>query len=114
MWFELEPGAAGTLYEQIGDAVRSAIVAGRVGVGEQLPPARAMADALGVNMHTVLRAYSALEDEGLIRLRRRHGATVLGSDPKVPIQALIERLVTLGDRYGLSREHLARMIREAP
>lgn len=114
MWFELEREASGPLYDQIAEAVRSAIDRDEIGTGEQLPPARAMAEALGVNMHTVLRAYSALQQEGLIRLRRGQGATVLGRGPSPSLRKAVEQLVDQAKQHGVARDQLVQMIREVP
>jgi DNA-binding transcriptional regulator YhcF (GntR family) len=72
----LDPGDSTPLFEQLASAVRAAIIDGRVIGGERLPAARQLASSLGVNMHTVLRAYRVLRDEGLIELHRGRGAVV--------------------------------------
>lgn len=113
MWFDLERGE-GPLHEQIAGAMRSAILNGDIRPGGQLPPARAAAEALGVNMHTVLRAYRALEDEGMIRLRRGQGATVLEAGQSTTVARLVERLIAEAERCGVGRDEIVRMIREAP
>jgi GntR family transcriptional regulator len=64
------------LFEQLASAVRAAIVDGRVIGGERLPSARQLAATTGVNVHTVLRGYQLLRDEGLIELHRGRGAVV--------------------------------------
>ncbi|WP_353827606.1 GntR family transcriptional regulator [Agromyces sp. SYSU T0242] len=76
MRIRLDPAAPGPIFERLADAVRAAIVDGRIGYGERLPPARALARTLDVNVHTVLRAYRMLRDEGFIDLHPGRGATV--------------------------------------
>lgn len=76
MLFQVDPGAPQALYAQLADQVRAACAAGGLSTGERLPAARELADALDLNVHTVLRAYQELRDEGLIELRRGRGAIV--------------------------------------
>ena len=64
------------IYEQIADAIRQAVARGEILAGEKLPPASEIAIGLDVNKHTVLRAYQALRNEGLVDLRRGRGAVV--------------------------------------
>lgn len=78
MLFEIEESSDLPLHEQIASQIRRAINERKVKSGERLPPARLLADGLGVNIHTALRAYRALRDEGLIELRRGRGARVAG------------------------------------
>jgi DNA-binding transcriptional MocR family regulator len=55
------------LYAAITDAIRRDIQSGRLGPGDRLPPHRELADALGVAVGTVTRAYGEAENEGLVR-----------------------------------------------
>ncbi|MFT4258859.1 GntR family transcriptional regulator [Microbacterium sp.] len=89
------------IFEQVASSVRADIAAGVVRVGDRLPPARDVADALDINVHTVLHAYRLLRDEGLVDLRRGRGAVVspaaaaLG-ELRDDIRSLIARAETLG------------------
>ncbi|MFT3661709.1 MAG: GntR family transcriptional regulator [Gordonia sp. (in: high G+C Gram-positive bacteria)] len=76
MLFRLRPDSAGPIFAQLADAVRAELCAGRLHPGDKLPPAREVAAGLHVNVHTVLRAYQDLRDEGLLELRRGRGAVI--------------------------------------
>jgi GntR family transcriptional regulator len=94
--------------------VRRAIETGEVRPGEQLPPARELASVLGVNMHTVLRAYSMLRDAGLIQLRRARGAVVVDPVPTPPrLNALVTALLEEAERCGISQAQAAALVAQA-
>ena len=44
--------------------------------GDALPSVRTLADQIGINMHTVNKAYSILRQEGFVKLDRRKGAVI--------------------------------------
>lgn len=73
----VEPDGEVPIYQQIRDRVVEAIAAGELRSGDPLPPTRQLAADLGINMHTVNKAYDLLRREGLIRLGRRTGAVVV-------------------------------------
>lgn len=75
LWI-LDPRDPSPLHEQVARCVRDAVRAGDLRAGQHLPASRDVARDLGINMHTVLRAYQALQEDGLIDLRRGRGATV--------------------------------------
>ena len=64
------------IYVQIKNQVIEGIAKSEIEIGEELPSVRALAEDIGVNMHTVNKAYNMLKDEGYIKIDRRKGAVV--------------------------------------
>lgn len=64
------------MYQQLRNQVVRAIATGEVVPGDQLPSVRALARDLGINLHTVNKAYAILRDEGYVLMRGRAGAVV--------------------------------------
>ena len=64
------------LYLQLRNQIILAIVKAELQEGENLPSVRDMAETVGINMHTVNKAYAMLRQEGYLQLDRRHGAVV--------------------------------------
>lgn len=91
MILRVDTASAIPLFEQLAASVRAEAAAGGLSAGERLPAARDVAESLGVNVHTVLKAYQDLRDEGLIELRRGRGAVVTD---RVVEYARLSRLVT--------------------
>lgn len=101
------------LYEQIAGVVRRAIGERTLRPGARLPAAKELAASLEVNLHTVLKAYQMLRDEGLIELRRGRGAVVIASDAGVSkLKTLVDDLVAHAQTLGLSREELSNLIKQ--
>lgn len=114
MLFTVDPGSFSPLFEQLAASIRGAILSGRVAVNERLPAARDLAVALDINIHTVLRAYQELRDEGFIELRRGRGAVV--TDRARDYSALardIDTIVAEAKRLELTPGAVSAMIREA-
>jgi GntR family transcriptional regulator len=64
-------------------------------------------------MHTVLRAYGDLRDEGLVDMRRRRGVIVrTAGDTRARLVELARDLTTEAARQGLSKAELRRLIEE--
>ena len=61
------------IYEQVAAEIRRAIADGEAKPGERLPPAIDLAEVLGVNKNTVIRALHILRDEGLLDFTRCAG-----------------------------------------
>ncbi len=81
--------------------------------GDRLPAARDLAQSLDVNMHTVLRAYSDLRDEGTIELRRGRGAIVReGVVESAGVHHLVAELADEAGRLGLSVDEVIQMLRK--
>ena len=71
-WNDTQP-----IYRQIRDRVVAMILEGVLGEGEPLPSVRNVAAESRVNPLTVLKAYQALADDGLVEKRRGLGMFVV-------------------------------------
>jgi DNA-binding LacI/PurR family transcriptional regulator len=60
-------------------SLRDEILSGKVAIGDFLPTVRKLSDERGVAHGTAWRALKALEAEGLVEARPRHGYRVLGT-----------------------------------
>src|SRR6478752_1334298 len=113
MLLRLDPASDAPLFAQVAASVRADAAAGRLKPGDRLPSARDVAAALGVNLHTVLRAYQELRDEGLVDMRRGRGAVV--TDAAAPLAHLRDDVIALTERaraLGLSPDMLAALVKE--
>jgi GntR family transcriptional regulator len=110
----IDPTQPTPLFEQLASALRAAIIDGRVIGGERLPAARALATSLGVNMHTVLRGYRVLRDEGLIELHSGRGAIVVTRiGGHAALAGAIHDLVDEAKLHDLPESALLALISEA-
>lgn len=59
------------LYIQLINQIIIGIATDQIREGDTLPSVRQLADNIGINMHTVNKAYSVLKQEGFLRVDRR-------------------------------------------
>lgn len=64
------------IYIQLRNQIIIGIATDRIREGDSLPSVRQLAENIGINMHTVNKAYSVLRQEGFIKLDRRRGAVI--------------------------------------
>lgn len=112
MLLKLEVGDTRPLYHQIASAVRRAVRDGSLAEGDRLPATRDLATSLDVNMHTVLKAYGILRDEGLIELRRGRGAVVVSTPADAEVDHLAKELVRAAREHGLDATQVIKKITE--
>lgn len=111
MLLRIDPASAVPLFEQLAASLRADAASGAVKPGERLPAARDVAAALDINVHTVLRAYQLLRDEGLVDLRRGCGAVLTARAAEYSSLGLaIPELVSEAKRLGLSASALTALI----
>ncbi|OWA24621.1 GntR family transcriptional regulator [Streptomyces sp. CS057] len=113
MLFRVDPTSTVPLGDQIAASVRRAVADGAVVPGERLPAARVLAESLGVNVHTVLRGYQRLREEGLIELRRGRGAAIT-ADASPQRARLLERVreaVADARDLGMTEDELLVLVR---
>ncbi|MFN8122570.1 MAG: GntR family transcriptional regulator [Thermoleophilia bacterium] len=101
------------LQDQIAACVRRGAATGELAVGEQLPPAAELGEALSVDRNTVLAAYRQLRDEGVLEFRRGRGARLAATGPELASVAEAARaLIAAGRAQGLGTADLIRLITE--
>ena len=76
MIFTIDFNSDEALYVQLCNQIIMCIANEKIHEGDSLPSIRQLADNIGINMHTVNKAYSVLRQEGYIKLDRRHGAVI--------------------------------------
>ena len=109
MLWSVDPSSSTPLFEQVAACVRQGVTDGELPVGTRLPSAKDLAMALDVNMHTILRAYQELRDEGILELRKRRGAVVLASGEQL-ISAFVDRVIEEAAELGLTVAELTKRL----
>lgn len=64
------------LYVQLRNQIIIGIASADIREGDNLPSVRELAEDIGINMHTVNKAYTILKQEGYLKLDRRRGAVI--------------------------------------
>jgi GntR family transcriptional regulator len=111
----IDPTSGVPLFDQLAGSIRASAIAGTLEAGERLPSARELADSLDINVHTVLRAYQLLRDEGLIELRPGRGAIVTRrtSGEYEALNAAVAAAVAEARALGIAPSALTALVREA-
>lgn len=76
MFIEIDFNSDQAIYMQLRDQIIMGIAASRIQEGDMLPSVRQLADNIGINMHTVNKAYTVLKQEGYVKVDRRKGVMV--------------------------------------
>jgi GntR family transcriptional regulator len=114
LWIQIISGSDEPIYSQIVEQIRQAIAKDQLGIGEKLPAVRKLASELVINPNTVAKAYSLLEQSGLVVTKSGSGTFV--SDPKLrhhdaaDMNILAERidsLISRGLNLGVSGDELS-------
>lgn len=88
------------LHRQVYDAIRAAILSGRLSSGDRLPPSRTLSDQLSLSRTTVAEAYEQLRAEGYVEGRHGSGTFVA---PTLPKDGLRGAAAIESDRRGSRR-----------
>lgn len=104
------------LYVQLQNQIIIGIAMNVIREGDTLPSVRRLAETVGINMHTVNKAYSILKQEGFIQLDKRRGAVISLDANKA--RALLEMeeqlkiLLAKGCCKNISREEVHALVDE--
>ena len=76
MYIEIDFNSDEALYLQLRNQIIIGIATSQYQEGDTLPSVRQLADTIGINMHTVNKAYSVLKQDGFVKVDRRKGAVI--------------------------------------
>ena len=76
MYIEIDFNSDEALYLQLSNQIIMGIATSQYQEGDALPSVRQLADTIGINMHTVNKAYTVLRQEGFVKVDRRKGAVI--------------------------------------
>ena len=76
MLIEIDFQSDEAIYMQLRNQIILGIATSVIREGDPLPSVRQLAGDIGINMHTVNKAYSVLRQEGFVTIDRRKGAVI--------------------------------------
>ena len=96
MIIQIDFNSSEAIYMQLCNQIIMGIATSKLQEGDPLPSVRQIADTIGINMHTVNKAYAVLKQEGFIQLDRRRGAVVAIDVNRIKaMEGLKEQLLVL-------------------
>ena len=116
MLIEIDFNSDEAIYVQLQNQIIMGIAMNLIREGDSLPSVRQLADTVGINMHTVNKAYAILKQEGFIQLDRRRGAVIAIDMDKA--RALLEMrdqlqvLLARGRCKNISKEEVHALVDE--
>lgn len=93
MYIEIEPASVVPIYLQLAQQIMEGIANGELPPGTPLPSVRAFAADLGMNMHTVNKAYHYLEEKKMIEIMPKKGVFIHPEGIREATKAERERLL---------------------
>ena len=116
MILEVDFNSEEALYIQLRNQIIVGIATNRLKEGESLPSVRQLAESIGINMHTVNKAYTVLKQEGFVKVDRRRGAVIaIDADRISDLEQMRESLRVILARAScrnISREEVPALIDE--
>ena len=83
MYIEIDFNSDKALYLQLRNQIIMGIATSQFQEGDSLPSVRQLADTIGINMHTVNKAYNVLRQEGYVKVDRRKGAVIAVDNDRI-------------------------------
>ena len=116
MLIEIDFNSDEAIYVQLCNQIIMGIATEQLKVGETLPSVRQLADTIGINIHTVNKAYSVLRQEGFLSIDRRRGAVISIDVDKIrALEEMKENLLPVlakGCCKNITREEVHALIDE--
>ena len=117
MHIHLDHHSGEPIYRQIVESIKFDVARGKAVEGDKLPSIRELANELGINMRTVVRAYEELVHAGLAVMQQGRGVFITAPQGTVPIQRrrevlvdLVRRLLSEAKRLGATPSEVQRIL----
>lgn len=116
MVIEVDFNSEEALYLQLCNQIIMGIATSQFREGDSLPSVRQLADLVGINMHTVNKAYTVLRQEGFVKVDRRRGAVIAIDVDKLRTIAELKKelrvILAKGSCKDVTREEMHALIDE--
>ena len=116
MIIEIDFNSDEALYIQLRNQIILGIATNRFREGDPLPSVRALAGSIGINMHTVNKAYTVLKQEGYVKVDRRKGAVIAIDLDKIrameELQKELKVILAKSSCKNISKEEVHALIDE--
>ena len=116
MYIEIDFNSDEAIYMQLRNQIIMGIATSEIREGDTLPSVRQLAQTVGINMHTVNKAYAVLRQEGFVQLDRRKGAVIaIDIDKLKAVAEMKEQLrivVAQGCCKNISKEEVHGLVDE--
>ena len=117
--FQVHPSSGIPIYRQVMEQVKSFIASGTLQAGDMLPSVRELSGVLEVNMMTISRAWSKLQDEGVVEHVRGRGVRVVAQQTEASLKErrkdvseLAEPVVLRAVQLGLTDDQIVAIIKQ--
>ena len=119
MQIHLDHHSGEPIYRQIVEAIKFDVARGRLSAGDRLPSIRQLANELGINMRTVVKAYEELVHVGLAVMQQGRGVFITAPQGVLPAERrrnvlveLIQRLLAEAKRLGADPPEVVELLQE--
>lgn len=116
MMIEIDFNSDEALYLQLRNQIIIGIATSQFQDGDSLPSVRQLAETIGINMHTVNKAYTVLKQEGFVRVDRRKGAVITVDIDKMRTLAELKKelqvILAKSSCKNISKEEIHELIEE--
>ena len=114
--FTVDFESSEAIYMQLRNQIILGIATAQIQEGDTLPSVRQLASGVGINMHTVNKAYALLQQEGTLTMDRRRGAVIrIDGDKLLALEEMkgqLKVLLAKGCCKNISREEVHQLIDE--
>ena len=116
MDIEIDFNSDEAIYMQVRNQIILGIATSRLREGDVLPSVRQLADTIGINMHTVNKAYSLLRQEGFVTIDRRRGTIISIDEDKIKAMEEMKQNLSVAIARGwcknVTREEVHELVDE--